>query len=169
MPSKSLGLWQGPRRARLLDLERQCLASINASPPQPDLGEENLRACVSALASHFQGFCRELHSECIEVLTLTLPVPIAKVFKRQCYTSRQLDGANARYESIRQDFERFDFDLNVALATDPSNANRITLLGHLNLWRNFVAHDKETPPLHGGAARRAHDRRVASRLRRPRG
>jgi hypothetical protein len=30
------------------------------------------------------------------------------------------------------------------------NESRITYLGHLNLWRNYVAHDGTSPPAAGG-------------------
>jgi hypothetical protein len=52
---------------------------------------------------------------------------------------------NPTIENIRKDFKRFGFLLNLAGAT-PGNPLRVTHLGHLNYWRNHVAHQKATPP-----------------------
>jgi hypothetical protein len=57
----------------------------------------------------------------------------------------KLNTGNPTLENIRKDYERFGFLLNLAGA-DPANPLRITHLGHLNYWRNAVAHQKATPP-----------------------
>ena len=57
----------------------------------------------------------------------------------------RLNTGNPTVENIRKDFERFGFLLDLAGA-DPANSVRITHLGHLNYWRNSVAHQKATPP-----------------------
>jgi hypothetical protein len=56
-----------------------------------------------------------------------------------------LNTGNPTNENIRKDFERFGFLLNLGGAA-PGNPQRITHLGHLNYWRNHVAHQKATPP-----------------------
>ncbi len=146
MPSRSLLHWRTDRVPRLAAVEGQC-----AAPGQPPgLADANLRAVVLLLSAHFQGFCRDLHTECIAALVATVPPAAQSIVQTQCLAGRGLDGANPRYEIIRDDFRRFDFDIAPALGADPANTLRITHLGHLNSWRNFVAHDKPTPPAVGG-------------------
>jgi len=59
---------------------------------------------------------------------------------------RELDGANPKFETLRKDFDRFGFDLSAALSANPVNGPRITHVGHLNVWRNYVAHHKTSMP-----------------------
>jgi len=59
--------------------------------------------------------------------------------------SLKVNSGNPTAETIRKDFQRFGFLLDLA-AADPANPARITDLGHLNYWRNVAAHQKSTPP-----------------------
>ena len=149
MPSVALRDWQNVRMSRLTEVENQCLATFGIIPV-PDLADENLRGYVMLLSAHFQGFCRDLHSECIQAFARAAPAHLRLVIQIQCLAGRELDGANPKMESIRKDFDRFGLDLAVAFGANPANAMRVTHLGHLNLWRNYTAHHKTTPPLHGG-------------------
>jgi hypothetical protein len=63
MPSASLQRWTNDRLPRLAVIEAQCAASVAALPPNPYLSEENLLGYVVLLTAHFQGYCRDLHSE----------------------------------------------------------------------------------------------------------
>jgi len=56
-----------------------------------------------------------------------------------------LNTGNPTNENIRKDFERFSFLLDLDGAA-PGNPQRLTHLGHLNYWRNHVAHQKATLP-----------------------
>jgi hypothetical protein len=56
-----------------------------------------------------------------------------------------LNTGNPTYENIRKDFERFGFLLDLDGAA-VGNPQRVTHLGHLNFWRNHVAHQRATPP-----------------------
>jgi hypothetical protein len=150
MPSKALSEWQAGRMARLNEIEAQCAATLVAVPPNPDLADENLRGYVMLLSAHFQGFCRDLYSECVQVIAGTIPPSLAALVQVQCQTARELDGANPRYATLRKDFDRFGLDLTAKLATDPANALRVTRLDHLNAWRNYAAHRKSAPPRIGG-------------------
>src|SRR5262249_44464753 len=62
-----------------------------------------------------------------------------------------LDTGNPIIKNIRKDFERFSFLLDLSGAA-PGNPQRITHLGHLNYWRNHVAHQRTTPLPTGGPA-----------------
>jgi hypothetical protein len=150
MPSNALTQWQNDRMVRLNDVAAQCAAALALVPPNPNLADEDLRGYVMLLSAHFQGFCRDLHTECVQVLTATVAPAMQVMFQRQCATGRELDGANPRYETLRRDFERFDLDLAAELAADPANPGRVAQVGHLNAWRNYAAHHRALPPAHGG-------------------
>jgi hypothetical protein len=150
MPSKSLTDWQTRRLTRLNEIEAQCAATLAIVPPNPDLADENLRGYVMLLSAHFQGFCRDLYTEGSQFVTSSVPLSMQFLVQQQCATGLELNGANPRYSTIRRDFERFGFDLGSELAMDPSNAPRVTLIDHLNAWRNYAAHHKLLPPAAGG-------------------
>ena len=149
MPSVALQDWQNVRMHRLAEFDAQCASTFGLSSV-PNLADENLRGYVMLLSAHFQGFCRDLHSECIQVFSNAAPIHLQGVIQLQCRAGRELDSANPKLESIRKDFGRFELDLSVVLGVNPANPLRITHLGHLNLWRNYIAHHKGILPGHGG-------------------
>jgi hypothetical protein len=158
MPSHALLRWQTDRlpRIRLVDAQNAALAALVS--PDPHLVDENLRGYVMLLAAHFQGFCRDLHTECVLSASQVLPAPMQLMFRTVCQAHRELDGKNAKYDSLKADFERFDLKLTDALTVDPAlpepvraaNAAHITRINHLNAWRNFAAHHNLYPPKAGG-------------------
>jgi hypothetical protein len=150
MPSRSLLAWQTGRLARLNEIEAQCAATLALVPPNPDLADENLRGYVMLLSAHFQGFCRDLYTEGAQFVTSSVPPSMQILVQRQCATGPELNGANPRYSTLRRDFERMGFDLGTELAANPLNAARVTLIDHLNAWRNYAAHHKLLPPVAGG-------------------
>jgi hypothetical protein len=158
MPSNSLLAWRTDRRPRLDLIEAQNLALAATPSPDPRAIDENLRGFVMLLSAHFQGFCRDLHTECVQAVTGALPAAFQPLVQALCVADRKLDGGNPRYAALKGDFERFRFDLTAALTQDPAlppavraaNAGHITRVDHLNAWRNYVAHHNPTPPVQGG-------------------
>jgi hypothetical protein len=150
VPSNALLLWRNDRVIRLNDVDAQCAASLALVPPNANLADENLRGYVMLLSAHFQGFCRDLHTECVQATMAAVVPAIRPLIQAQSLAGRNLDGANPRYATIRNDFERFGLDLQAALAGDPANLPRITHLDHLNSWRNYAAHHKTLAPPVGG-------------------
>jgi hypothetical protein len=150
MPSIALTTWQTDRLARVLEIETQCAMSAALVPPNPRLTDENLRGFVMLLSAHFQGFCRDLNTECAQALAAAAPVGMRIAVQNQCMAGRELDGANPRYATLRIDFNRFGLDLTTMLNMDPLNPPRITSLDHLIAWRNYAAHHKVIPPPTGG-------------------
>ena len=63
MPSAALMKWQNERRPSLAHVDAQCAASVAAVPANVALIDENYRGYVLLLAAHFQGFCRDFHTE----------------------------------------------------------------------------------------------------------
>lgn len=134
---------------RLDEIDVQCAATFVPVPP-PHLAEENLRSYVMLLSAHFQGFCRDLYSECAQIVTASVASAMQYLIQSQCHAGCELDRANPHFETIRKDFERFGLQLNVELAANPANAARIAGIRHLNSWRNYAAHHKASMPTAGG-------------------
>jgi hypothetical protein len=128
MPSTSLQQWQNDRMPRLNEVDTQCAATLAIVPP-PHLADENLRAYVMLLSAHLQGFCRDLHTECVQIVGLSVAPAMRLLIQLQCLAGRGLDGANPRFETLRKDFDRFGIDLNAALAVNPANAPEFPTLG----------------------------------------
>lgn len=145
MPSNSLQVWQNDRLVRLSQVVGQCNAIAASLPSQPSLLDENLRACVLLLSAHFQGFCRDLYTECGQVIASRIRSKrVQLVCQSQFDEHRKLDHGNPTVANIRADLERFGFELNLE-KVDAGNPSRITDLGHLNRWRNAAAHHGNVP------------------------
>jgi hypothetical protein len=159
MPSRSLFRWRGAR-ARELDQLAAAHASVGGSGPGRRHATQQINhAYLVLLASQFQGYCRDLHSECVDLLVASLPAgdPRTDMFQIGLLQGRQLDARNAQPASIGSDFGRFRMDF-WAVVNDrsPRNAERQAALESLNTWRNAIVHQDFDPRRHGG--------RVSARL-----
>jgi len=96
------------------------------------------------LSAHFQGFCRELYTECALTVVSKVRPALQMLIQTQFTAHRKLDHGNPNIQNLREDFERFHFTLDLA-AADPANAARLTDLGLLNKWRNVAAHHGSIP------------------------
>lgn len=143
VPSAALTRWQNDRMPRLGGVEAHCAALF--APPSPPLAEESLQGYVMLVSGHFQGFCRDLYSECVQLCAAAAPATMRTTIQTQFAAGLALNIGNPTIENIRKDFKRFDFQLNLEGAA-PGNPQRVTYLGHLNYWRNHVAHQQATPP-----------------------
>src|SRR5437763_544993 len=121
MPSAALLFWQTDRMPRLAQVEAQCAAIQALVPPNPPLLDENLRGYVMLLCAHFQGFCRDLYSDCAQLCVVGAPAGMRAAVQCQFLAELKLNSGNPTVENIRTDFERFDFVLNLS-AADPANA-----------------------------------------------
>lgn len=104
------------------------------------------------LSSQFQGFCRDLHSECAPHLSQSMTVPAFEtIFLSEFLQGRRLDRGNPNPGNIGVDFNRLGvaFWDNVK-AHDPRNIRRRAQLETLNDWRNAIAHQDFDPIKLGG-------------------
>jgi hypothetical protein len=111
------------------------------------------RAYAVMLAAQFQGFCRDLHSECVDHLVGMIPAPLAiRPLVRDEFTrDRKLDRGNAQPSSLSVDFRRLGIDLwNEMRTFDPRTSELNRLLEELNQWRNAIAHQDFDPRKLGG-------------------
>lgn len=130
---------------RLSDVEAHCAAVIATVPPNPAFVDETLRGFVMHLSAHFQGFCRDLYTECSQICIARMPAGLQAAAQAQFAAKLSLKNGNPNHANIKDDFGRFGFVLNL----HATNAQHVTDLGHLSEWRNKAAH-QGTSPLGGG-------------------
>src|ERR1700736_4078544 len=70
------------------------------------------RAYAMLLASQFQGYCRDLHSECVDHIlgVLAPPAALRSLVRAEFTRGRQLDRGNAQSSSLGADFGRLGID-----------------------------------------------------------
>jgi hypothetical protein len=143
MPSISYEDWRSSR-AKALDEIASGHAALSGTRRGRRFNTQQLnQAYAVLLAAQFQGFCRDLHSECVDhVVGAILSPPAVQPLVRDEFTrNRQLDRGNAQPSSLGADFHRLGIDLLAEVKTyDPKNATRMKLLEGLNYWRNAIAH-----------------------------
>jgi hypothetical protein len=110
------------------------------------------QAYAVLLSSHFQGFCRDLHSECIDFLAQAVtPVTLRTTLLYEFSFNRKLDKGNPNSSNIGSDFGRLGVSFWSAVeAHDGRNTRRKVLLEQLNEWRNAIAHQDFDPARLGG-------------------
>lgn len=107
------------------------------------------------LSSHFQAFCRELHSECANFMVTALaPLALKLALRDALLRGRKLDQGNANPGNLGSDFAVFGLKFwEKVKKLDSRNQARQSLLETLNVWRNAIAHRDfsrmpEGPTLH---------------------
>jgi hypothetical protein len=131
--------------AALFALPGAVAPAAPGAPPAAALAQESLQGYVMLLSGHFQGFCRDLYTECTQICAAAVPAGLRTTIQAQFAAELKLNTKNPTVENIRKDFERFGFLLDL-VGADPGNRARITHVGHMNYWRNAAAHQKASPP-----------------------
>ena len=110
------------------------------------------QAYAVLLASQFQGFCRDLHSESVACLVRAVtPAVLQSVLRAEFLFNRSLDRGNANPSTIGSDFNRLGVEFWLQVYADhPHNDRRKVLLEELNQWRNAIAHHDFDPAALGG-------------------
>jgi hypothetical protein len=96
------------------------------------------------LSAHFQGFCRDLYTECAQVWIAAIPLRLQATAQAQFQAQLALERGNPSHDNMKRDFTRFGLLLNLR-AAHPLNSQRMTDLAHLNEWRNKAAHQGTKP------------------------
>jgi hypothetical protein len=133
---------------RLSEVDAHRAVVVALAPPNPTFLDETLRGFVLRLSAHFQGFCRDLYTECSQIWIAAIPAGLQTTAQAQLYARLALEKGNPSYDNIKRDVNRFGFLLNLQ-AAHPAGPQRVTDLGHLNDRRNKAAH-QGTQPLCGG-------------------
>jgi hypothetical protein len=146
MPSCALALWSTVR-ARELDEIKAAPAALRGTGHGRRVAIQQLhRAYAVLLASQFQGFCRELHSEAADHFTRPIPGATHRTAAMAWFSeARKLDVGNPNPGNLGADFGRFGLQLWPALkALSPRTVVHQRALDELNLWRNAIAHNDFT-------------------------
>jgi hypothetical protein len=108
------------------------------------------RAYAVLLSSEFQGFCRNLHSECVDHNVATTPPTTQAVIRTQFLWGRQVSRGNPQAGAIGSDFGRFGLPFwDDVYALHARNRRRRELLDELMEWRNAIAHNDFDPATFG--------------------
>jgi hypothetical protein len=152
MPSVSWNEWNTTRAAELDEIEAAHAAVGGTGPGRRYATEQINHAYAVLLAAQFQGFCRDLHSECVErVVGVVAPPGLQPMVRLAFLLNRSLERGNATPGTLSSDFNRLDLDFWTRVyADDPRNRPRREALGELNAWRNAIAHQNFDPAVFGG-------------------
>lgn len=156
MPSSASQNWSGARAAALDVIEDAHRLVRRGGPGQQEITQQINQAYALLLSSQFQGFCRDLHSECGRLLLVPGSSPaIQAVHFTNIVHGRRLDSGNPTPGNIGADFNRLGLTFWPPVDADhPRNPQRKALLEDLNRWRNAIAHNDFTPAmLRGGRPR----------------
>jgi hypothetical protein len=145
MPSISLQKWQESRRLELDEIVEAHRAVGGTGRGRRYATEQVNRAYAVLLSSHFQGFCRDLHSECVQHIVQQVPTALQNVLRGALEDYR--DRGNADPDKIAKDFARLGLQKlwDKVKALDTRNEARRQLLKELNNWRNAIAHQHFDP------------------------
>lgn len=155
MPSVALDTWMTDCVGSLDEIEN-AHASVGGTGRGRRFATQQINhAYAVLLSSQFQRFCRDLHSESVDHLVLSVtPVAWQLALRAEFTDNRLLDKGNPHPGGIGRDFNRLGLvfwdDVN---ALDQRNPGRRNQLDDLNAWRNAIAHQDFTAPALGGAKR----------------
>jgi hypothetical protein len=154
MPSLSWQEWS-TTRARCLDDIEAAHRSVGGTARGRRFATEQINhAYAVLLAAQFQGFCRDLHSECADFLVQGVaPAVLQRVLRTELRLNRSLDRGNANPGTIGSDFNRLGVSFwPHVYAHHHRNDLRKGLLEELSKWRNAIAHQDFDPVSLGGSA-----------------
>ena len=151
MPSTSLLRWSG-ERADALDEIENAHVMVGGTDRGRRYATQQINYSYAALVSaHFQGFCRDLHSECVVQLVSIVPAPLQLILRTEFNWNRNLGRGNPHPGALGADFGRLGIELwTTVYALDTRNERRRRLLQELVDWRNAIAHQDFDPVVAGG-------------------
>jgi hypothetical protein len=142
MPSSSLQQWFAERAATLADVENAHRSVRGSGAGARAAAQQINQAYTMLLSAQFQGFCRDLHSECAGRLVTPVADPdLRETLSNNLAFGRRLDRGNPNPGNIGSDFGRLGLDFWTSVDTHrPENPARRAALEELNVWRNAIAH-----------------------------
>ena len=142
MPSSSLREWLAERAAILADVENAHRAVRGSGPGARAAAQQINPVYAVQLSAQFQGFCRDLHSECIDYLMATVASPdLRQMLRDNLFFGQKLEHGNPNPGHIGSDFNRLGLLFWPLVDTrHPENPARRAALEELSAWRNAIAH-----------------------------
>lgn len=154
MPSAALQRWQTTAASALDQIELAHAAVGGTGRGRRYATLQVNHAYAMLLSSQFQGFCRDLHSEAVDVLVTNLnPAAVRPAVRLLLTQGRKLDFGNPNPGNLGSDFGRLGIQFWPSVnALSGRNAGRQAKLETLNRWRNAIAH-QDFAPVGGTAVR----------------
>jgi hypothetical protein len=142
--SQALSQWRSVALGRLSELEA-VHAHVVAGRGGKGAGTRQLnRSLFVALVAQFQGYCRALHDEAVDVHLAAAGPRQRPVLQALLTQGRQLHTQNPRRAALGSDFGRLGFDfIGVVKAVGPSTRRRLDMLEVLVDYRNAIGHGDE--------------------------
>jgi len=151
MPSNSWNRWDGERAEALDEIENAHVMVGGTERGRRYATQQLNYAYAALLSSHFQGFCRDLHSEAIDHSVSIVPAALQAPLHEEFIWNRSLGRGNPHPGAIGSDFNRLGMDFwPDVYALDARNERRRELLQELVDWRNAIAHQDFDPVAPGG-------------------
>jgi hypothetical protein len=143
MPSQSYRKWL-TTTAKALDEIEAAHASVGGTGPGRRYATQQINQAYAVLvASQFQGFCRDLHTESVaRLMAFINPSASVRHLIQAGFTrGRQLDSKNAQPGSLGADFGLLGIKFwDEVEKHDVKNKDRKSELENLNKWRNAIEH-----------------------------
>jgi hypothetical protein len=155
MPSRALKVWHADSCRALDEIESAHRAVGGAGRGRRTATQQINQAYAVLLASQFQRFCRDLHTECVEHLVGSAPgAAFAVIARIRFLEGRKLDTGNPNPGNIGSDYGRLGMPFwELVAAHDAINRARQRTLAEMIVWRNAVAHQDFTHRDLGGRQR----------------
>ena len=152
MPSGSLQAWGRVRQAALDELEAAHTRVGGTGRGRRYATQQINQAYAVLLSSQFQGYCRDLHSECADYFVQSVPAGLLRTALRNVLVqNRKLKTGNPNPGNIGEDYNRFGLSFwDEVKNLDLRNQARQNRLEDLNAWRNAIAHQDFDPAKLGG-------------------
>jgi hypothetical protein len=155
MPSAAYDLWQRERLPALDELESAHQSVGGVGRGRRYATQQINQAYAVLLSSQFQGYCRDLHTECVDhIIQTSVALALQRTIQVQLVQGRRLDHGNPNPGNIGADFGRFGVQFwdHVRRFDWRTDARRVGL-EELNSWRNAIAHQDFTSSRLGGQRR----------------
>lgn len=151
MTSISLQAWRTTRQTALDELAVAHQSVGGTGPGRRHATQQINQAYAVLLSSQFQGFCRDLHSECADYFVQNVPTGLLRTTLRNALVqNRKLDTGNPNPGNIGADYNRFGLPFwDEVRSLDVRNQGRQNRLTELNVWRNAIAHQDFNPAILG--------------------
>jgi hypothetical protein len=142
MPSKALHRWLDERSRSLEEIEHAHRRVGGSARGRRRRTQQLNYAYVLLLSSQFQGFCRELHDECVGFLVQSIaPVGVQDAVRAMLSENRKLDSGNPNPGNLGSDFNRFGLKFwDAVYLLDVRNPDRRGQLQDLMVMRNAISH-----------------------------
>lgn len=146
MPSNSLLRWNGPRALALDEIEAAHVGLGGTKRGRRYATQQINRAYALLLSSEFQGFCRDLYSECVDHVIAAAPADLQALVRTQFLWGQPFSRGNPQAGTIGSGFGRLGLPFWEEVYTvQAHNRRRRALLDELMGWRNAIAHNDFDP------------------------